>query len=104
VDINLEKAYDMANVLYFANKLPKVRVRFKKRLRIKDSEGGCLWTKPNQPEIEILDKLQAFPTLVFITLLHEMAHVKMGYRAQHGKKFKAELLRLHKIGAYDGLL
>lgn len=37
------------------------------------------------------------------TLLHEMAHVALGCRVDHGPKFQQEMRRLAAAGAFDGL-
>jgi len=57
-------------------------------------------------------RLQDFPVLTCMILIHEMAHAYLdlqdykGYPADagHGMMFQAELTRLFKEGAYDGIL
>jgi hypothetical protein len=40
---------------------------------------------------------------VRITLLHEMAHIKLSPYRTHGPKFEAEMQRLAAAGAFKGL-
>jgi hypothetical protein len=49
--------------------------------------------------------LRHFDALMCIVLLHEMAHVATwnGEKVDHGPKWKAEISRLIKAGAYDKL-
>ena len=58
-----------------------------------------------RPEIRISTKLQP-PWLWFqakLTLLHEMAHLALPNKIEHGSVFQKEMVRLAKAGAFEGL-
>lgn len=38
-----------------------------------------------------------------MTLLHEMAHAALPIRIKHGPRFQKEMLRIAKLGAFEGL-
>jgi predicted metal-dependent hydrolase len=102
--LNLEKIYDYSNKKFYGNKLPEIEIKYSKRMHMKHAMGETLFVGLEPKRINIAYYLQYVPSQCIITVLHEMAHVKLGRKVGHGKKFKAELLRLHKVGAYDGLL
>jgi hypothetical protein len=103
--VNLQKTYDFINKKYYKGKLPKITLRYAKTLPIKGPAIGCTTYLNSVPEeIIILDCLKDLGVFCIQTVLHEIAHVYCGKRAGHGKRFKEELLRLHKAGAYEGLL
>lgn len=70
--------------------------------------------EPTTRSIVVSEKLRNHDSLALICLHHEMAHAKLaldGYVGgtvvkdrHHGMRFQAELDRLYKAGAYDGLL
>lgn len=56
-----------------------------------------------EDEIAISTDLKKGTKLWKFTLLHEMCHLKHGVTAGHGPKFEAEMLRLARAGAFEGL-
>lgn len=106
----LAKSYNRFNSRYYNNMLPSnVTVRFGTPLTGSDAH----WD-PIAREIVVNSTLRSHDTLVLICLHHEMVHIKMhteGYVGgttvedpHHGMRYQAELDRLYKLGAYDGLL
>ena len=70
-------------------------------------ERGCF--KPTQKLIILPQPLTAFEKPCRILLLHEMVHVKLmndngDPDPDHGMRFKSEIKRLIKQGAYNNLL
>jgi predicted SprT family Zn-dependent metalloprotease len=67
---NLHRMYDIYNREYFGGKLPKVTIRYSKRMLI---AGGYF---PQKKEIRISEKYHTyFPDEVYDTLKHEMIHI-----------------------------
>ena len=88
------------NKRYFKGKLPNCKVRFKK---LKDPFLGVTWTqKGKKPQIFLNPLFKRWPCITHLTLLHEMVHVSLPLRIDHGKRFQAEMLRLAKKGAFKG--
>jgi hypothetical protein len=105
-DIDLQATYKLLNKKYFEGKLPQVEIVYCNihELPVKGSIGTTTFENGVPVKIWLFDALAYMGIFLIQTLLHEMAHVKLGMKAGHGKKFKAELLRLHTEGAYNGLL
>jgi hypothetical protein len=106
----LKKSYTVYNAYYHNNTLPdNIVVRFGK-----PQSGSDAHWDPDVREIVVNESLNVHDALILICLHHEMAHVKMhmeGYvggtvvkDSHHGMRYQAELDRLYKSGAYDGLL
>lgn len=113
------------NRKYFENSLPDILVGTDKLLKItkiptkilenatpserKLLDGGkyglACWDVGGKFYI-ILDKsITIFHrNMARITLIHELAHFKVGLHLGHGKKFKAEIRRLAALGAFDDLI
>ena len=78
----------------------------------RDCEGAYAITLAETDEIYINEIVRCLPVCVSISLLHEMAHLILyqnGYEGytKHGGhqiRFYAEIDRLYKAGAYEGLL
>jgi predicted SprT family Zn-dependent metalloprotease len=80
--------FDIYNQQYFDGKLPKVKIRYSKRML---AAGGYF---PRKREIRISEKYHTyFPDEVYDTLKHEMIHI---IHLKHDKQFK-EIAR--RIGA-----
>jgi hypothetical protein len=104
-DKKLRQQFDKIDERFFDNRLDLINVQFKDIVPdgMYDMRTG---------EITIDSKLRKHITLVLIVLLHEMAHASLdlqGYRGYHedgghGGLFQAELDRLYRAGAFDGLL
>ncbi len=67
---------------------------------------GCDVDGAETGKSEVLIRID--PTLRFssamaqLTLMHEMVHVKLAPYWGHGKRFNNEMLRLAKLGAFNG--
>lgn len=89
--------------------IPKKNVQFGTNRKL---ENGYGFTNRETNEIFINEEIQFIKSFVTIVLLHEMAHLALyqngyvGYElhAGHHARFYAELDRLYKAGAYEGLL
>ena len=67
---DLERMFDIYNREYFEGRLPKVRIRYSKRMMV---AGGYF---PQKKEIRISEKYHTFfPDEVYDTLKHEMIHL-----------------------------
>ena len=85
---NLRQMFDIYNAEYFGGKLPKVYIRYSKRMLA----AGCYY--PQKREIRISEKYHAiFPDEVYDTLKHEMIHL---IHLKHNAAFKRVA---KKIGA-----
>ena len=96
--------YDHYNKKYFKHQLPVVRVGF-----YTDCERECgatvrLYGAKHSSYIYLNNRLKTFDCYLRSTLLHEMCHVKLANRGGHGPKFKKELKRLMRLGAFDDIL
>lgn len=99
---DLKRYYRIANQLYFNNKLPHDLPVFYGRTRT-----GVLGTTLVQGKlahrIKISNRLRAFHCLSVMTMLHEMLHVEKPTLIGHDWRFDRRMLRLAKLGAFDGL-
>jgi len=106
----LKKVFTSYNELYYNGSLPSnIKVRFGKPSKNHDAH----WDPINR-EIVINEDLRDHDKVTLICLHHEMAHVKLdtdryvgGATVEdphHGMRFQAEINRLYRMGAYDGLL
>lgn len=106
----LKKSFDIYNERYHNCALSSsITVRFGQTMNAHDAH----WD-PAAREIVVNKTLETHDSLALICLHHEMAHAKLdldGYVGgtvdkdpHHGMRFQAELDRLYKMGAYDGLL
>lgn len=104
---DLLDTYNGFNELYFDAKLPKLAsIVFKRMPRV---DGRTRFMKNGEIHIFIGKKIQHHAVLVYITLLHEMAHVKVGLTISHegrshGFIWGSEIVRLWNLGAYEDLL
>ncbi len=88
------------NKKYFRGKLPKCQVRFRK---VEDNDLGQCEMDIKIPLIDINPALGKWRVIVKTTLLHEMVHISLSSRVEHGPRFQREMLRLAKAGAFKGL-
>lgn len=106
----LKNSYSIYNEKYFDGVLsPSIKVYFGATANNHDAH----W-EPSTREIVVNKSLRTHDSLALICLLHEMCHSKMdleGYVGgtttddpHHGMRYQAELDRLYRVGAYDGLL
>lgn len=97
----LKRAYDYYNRRYFGNKLPRsIELVFTEHVR---GAIGVTMLSYEPPIIMIAQSIRHLTTTVELTLLHEMVHVLLGPRVNHGPKFQNEMLRLAKAGAMKEL-
>lgn len=107
--------FEIADRKYFGNKLPKVWVHFGyPEGKASTILGRVKWVRPHNAkhkkfcptELIISSKLRpaAFEKHCLITLLHECAHLNLGIKTNHGKKFDTEIKRLFLAGAFNGLI
>lgn len=106
----LRRLYRQYNKQYFGNKLPKIPVQFATPTEfIKGGLGKrtCAVTlfKHDTPHsIFIRRDPNKHWSYIKLDLLHEMAHVALPASVNHGPRFKAEMRRLEKAGAFRKLL
>jgi hypothetical protein len=119
--IDLMRDYRSIRKNYFGNSIPpteEILIRFLPRNEMgrlsgskdRDTDGYCSCGKhhgtPVPQTLSLVDDLDVNQTR--ITLLHEMAHMKVntkfGRAMKHGKNFKKELRRLMAAGAFDDWL
>ncbi len=103
---NLRRMFAVFNRRWWGGKLPGRRVRLvwaaiPKRKAVAYTrfyaDGGMT--------IFMSTVIKDWPSIWKGTLLHEMAHVATEDEpAQHGKQWRAEILRLRKAGAFDPYL
>jgi SprT-like family protein len=88
---------------YWGKSLPKeCHVRFEKLQR------GYLGvtTFVGHPPIfvvSISNEIKNWDRTVRLTLLHELCHVALSVKIEHGPKFQLEMLRIANLGAFMGL-
>lgn len=85
---DLERMFAIYNREYFDNKLPRVKIRYSRRMLV---AGGYF---PQKKEIRISEKYHTyFPDEVYDTLKHEMIHI---LHFRHDAAFRK---MAHRIGA-----
>lgn len=83
---NLNRMFDIYNAQYFQGKLPRVTIRYSKRML---AAGGYF---PQKREIRISEKYhKIFPDEVYDTLKHEMIHI---VHLRHNAAFKRMARRI----------
>jgi hypothetical protein len=110
VNKQLSRLYRLYNKKYFNNELPNIDIDFQSPRRFKADGHGkrtCAVTifQHGKP-VAIYIKRYANKEWPYIKcdLLHEMIHVSLPCRCNHGPRFKKELRRLMKAGAFDRIL
>lgn len=96
-DPTLKKWYQHYNRKYFGGELPDDVVLFWEQSS--EIYGDCNEMADGEMVIRINPAIMGFAPLWQITLLHEMAHLKLWPYETHGKKFQNEMLRLATLGA-----
>lgn len=98
-DKDLKACYLRFNKKFFGGRLPKdLRVRFKK---MRKEDLGYTRYFGRTPVVICINPGPY--QLVMGTLLHEMCHVNLPTRVQHGKEFQNEMLRIAKLGAFKDI-
>lgn len=110
----LELMFAIYNRRYFGRRLPKCKVQYADIDHFGDytlytiskrSKGGRLETE-DRHVIRIAKWSRKTKPQAFLTLLHEMCHLKtrvFDNSSGHGPKFQREMKRLAKIGAFNQL-
>ena len=97
---DLRRYYRTANRLYFHNKLPKdIPLQF---ARIKDRGVTLVLNNKVALVIKINEDLRSWQAITIMTVLHEMLHVERPELLGHKWQFDRRMLRLAKLGAFDG--
>lgn len=91
--------YREFNRKWFGNRLPKDMVVSYANLD-PIGQGVTHYFKGRPLYIELNHRLRWSESQTALTLLHEMVHVSLPYRFNHGPKFHKEMLRLAKAGAF----
>jgi len=103
---DLEQLYAEYNDLYFGGGLPTIPVKWGK---VHKSHAAEFVTyEDGTLAIVISPKLKTYTCWAYLTLIHEMAHVKLrNFKGDdgdlHGPKFQREMKRLANAGAFNGL-
>lgn len=94
----LERTYQKYNRQYFGNKLPKlseVDVHWGFIKEMGYEWGGVIVINRRYRQRDAIWKL---------TLLHEMVHLSLpNVKDEHGPRFQKAMLRLARLGAFEGL-
>ncbi|VVB52861.1 Uncharacterised protein [uncultured archaeon] len=99
-----QRLYRRYNRLYFRGKLPNIPVLFRKGLVEKYNAIGITQYEGKVPKrILIENTLRTWRGGFRMTLLHEMVHVSLPYKVDHGPRFEKGMLRLAKMRAFKGL-
>lgn len=94
----VQRMYREFNKKYFNNRLPKDMVV---RFEIFDYAQGVTHFKYDRPlYIQISKKLKWSRSQTALTLLHEMVHVELPYRLNHGPRFHKRMMQLARAGAF----
>jgi hypothetical protein len=97
--------YKRMNKTFFSGKLPKDVVVFSCHLRPGKFGGllrrGSINDIEHQAVILISDTIGE--TQALLTVLHEMNHLYLPPTVNHGPAFQKGMLRLAKLGAFNGL-
>lgn len=95
---DLQDLYHSFNRKWFGNRLPKDMVVGYSKF---DYAIGYTKFYRNRPlYIEISSKVRWSCSLTAMVLLHEMCHVSLPAKFEHGSKFHQEMLKLAKKGAF----
>lgn len=107
-DKRLKTQYDKANKLFWDGELPQDTVIGWNDGLIDTVLGMTLGVSDEETNhtffhIHIHSDIKRFRSVWLMTLMHEMAHVKLHPYMKHGRKFNEELHRICGRGAFDGL-
>jgi hypothetical protein len=100
-DDGLKRLFTQLNHKWFDGRLKAdTIVVWRKRLN-----AMAMYTDGTPDKIEMSCALASLPRVIEWVLLHEMAHASVGWgeRQHHGPKWRREIARLVRIGAYEGL-
>lgn len=103
----LKEYYIKANREFFDGKLPDAQVGWNDDME-KAAYGITISVQDDDAKhtshtIHISKLIKPFWEVSRLTLVHEMAHVKLFPDVRHGKKFQEEMVRLAIRGAFKNL-
>lgn len=102
-NVELARLYRRYNKKYFGNKLPAIRVVFASILRPYGQLGVTHYEERKPVYIHIDKLLRKWNCTAKLTLLHEMNHVSLPFRVEHGPVFERGMRRLARLKAFTGL-
>jgi len=110
-DRYLKRLYRYYNRKFFGNKLPNIIVGFSspadlvKKGHGKKTCAVTLFDDNDAPEAILIKR---YPhkhwSYIKLDLLHELCHVALPASVNHGPRFKSEMKRLERAGAFRKLL
>ena len=95
-NLELHFWYKTYNRKYFGGKLRAAKVKFA-------GIQGLGVTHLEWREIFISKDFKKWRAVALMTLLHEMVHLWLPKKYNHGVRFQKEMLRLAKAGAFRGI-
>ncbi len=102
-NVELAGLYRRYNKKYFRNRLPAIRVRFASILKPYGQLGVTHYEERKVCYIYIDKLLRRWNSTARLTLLHEMVHVSLPFRIEHGPVFERGMRRLARLKAFTGL-
>lgn len=96
----LQALYHQFNKQYFSNRLPKDMVAHYDAIW---QMGVTKYYRERPLYILLSHKLRWTECGSGMVLLHEMCHVSLPYRVNHGKEFQKAMLKLARKGAFKDL-
>jgi hypothetical protein len=118
-DPELSKLYSYYRRKFFDNKLPPPSSIYIGYDKLENNDSATVWDEEVDfsSKSHLLEENEEFVILLNIrmkedndktnlrlSLIHEMAHIKLWPYIAHGNPWKQELLRLFNVGAYYPLL
>ena len=97
---DLQRRFKSINRKYFRGRVKGV-AKFKKFSRLEHWYLG--YTLCELKEMYVNAEIKNWERSVEATLIHEMVHLALPVKVQHGPRFEKEMLRLAKAGAFKGV-
>ncbi len=97
VDTDYQQLFHEYNVRFFASRLPAYRVHVVDKVTVGRIYGTCAGHCNRRSRLIRIRNEHDREVSMEETMIHEMVHASVGY--SHGKKFLAEMRRLHALGA-----
>ena len=88
--------YHQFNKQWFSNRLPKDMVVYYEDIW---QMGVTCYHRERPLYIQLSKKLRWTEASTALVLLHEMVHVSLPYRVNHGREFQKAMMKLAKRGA-----
>lgn len=100
----LKNMYTRCNHKWFRNVLPPVdEIKIGFKVMGGPDAGMAGWSR-GRDEVFINQRIRFNSMLVESTLIHEMAHMRLPDPVEHGPRFKKEMRRLLRAGAFDDIV